>query len=185
MCLILIWSLSQVRCHDYVELLAELHLLPDFLLDHPKASLLVIDSMAFPFRHFDDLSQRTRLLHSVAQQLVTMATRHRVAVAITNQMTTRLRGGQSQLVPALGESWGHAPTIRLLLQWVGPTRLAAIFKSPGHMDATVQYQITSDGFRDVDQSQQPQSKRPRTHTDQSSGSEGERPAADLSRAEIQ
>lgn len=156
-----ILSFSQVRCHDYVELLAELHLLPDFLLDHPKSSLLVIDSMAFLFRHFDDLSQRTRLLHSVAQHLVTIATRHRIAVAVTNQMTTRLRAGQSRLIPALGESWGHAPTIRLLLQWVGLKRLATIFKSPGHIDATIPYQISLNGFRDADQSQQPQCKRPR------------------------
>ncbi|XP_033484304.2 DNA repair protein RAD51 homolog 3 isoform X1 [Epinephelus lanceolatus] len=160
-----------VRCHDYVELLAELHLLPDFLSDHPRVRLLVIDSVAFPFRqHFDELSQRTRLLSGLAQQLITMATTHNIAVVMTNQMTTRLRGSQSQLVPALGESWGHAPTIRLLLHWSGSQRLADIFKSPDHKAATVQYQITSEGFRDVDQSEQPPSKRPRTHTVQSAAS---------------
>uniref|UniRef100_A0AAQ4QQ84 DNA repair protein RAD51 homolog 3 n=1 Tax=Gasterosteus aculeatus aculeatus TaxID=481459 RepID=A0AAQ4QQ84_GASAC len=154
-----------VRCHDYVELLAELHLLPDFLSNHPKVRLLVIDSVAFPFRqHFDDLSQRTRLLNGLAQQLISMATSHKIAVLMTNQMTTRLRGGQSQQVPALGESWGHAATIRLLLHWAGPQRLANVFKSPNHMGATVRYQITSEGFRDVDQSEQPPSKRARKHT---------------------
>lgn len=164
--------LHQVRCHDYVELLAELHLLPDFLSEHPKVRLLVIDSLAFPFRqHFDELSQRTRLLSGLSQQLIAMATSHEIAVVMTNQMTTRLRGGHSSLVPALGESWGHAPTIRLLLHWAGPRRLAAIFKSPGHMNSTVQYQITSEGFRDVDQSEQLQSTRARTHTDQSAASQ--------------
>lgn len=159
--------MSQVRCHDYVELLAEIYLFPDFLSQHPKVRLLVIDSVAFPFRQlFNELSQRTRLLNGLAQQLIAIATRHNVAVVLTNQMTTRLRGGQSQLVPALGESWGHAPTIRLLLRWEGSRRLATIFKSPGHMDATIHYQITADGFRDADQSVRPQSKRPRTHTDQ-------------------
>ncbi|XP_078110268.1 DNA repair protein RAD51 homolog 3 [Sander vitreus] len=154
-----------VRCHDYVELLAEVHLLPDFLSEHPRVRLLVIDSVAFPFRqHFDDLSQRTRLLNGLAQQLISMATGHGIAVAMTNQMTTRLSGGQSQLVPALGESWGHAPTIRLLLHWAGSRRMAAVFKSPDHKGATVQYQITSEGFRDVGQSEQPPSKRPRTQT---------------------
>nr|XP_020469447.1 DNA repair protein RAD51 homolog 3 [Monopterus albus] len=155
-----------VRCHDYVELLAELHLLPDFLSDHPKSRLLVIDSVACLFRQFDDLSLRTRLLHSLTQQLIAMATRHHIAVVITNQMTTRLRGSHSQLVPAFGESWGHAPTIRLLLQWAGSRRMVAIYKSPCQMDATIQYQITSEGFRDADQPEQSQSKRPRTHTDQ-------------------
>ncbi|XP_042338185.1 DNA repair protein RAD51 homolog 3, partial [Plectropomus leopardus] len=161
-----------VRCHDYVELLAELQLLPDFLSEHPRVRLLVIDSVASPFRrHFDELSQRTRLLSGLAQQLIAMATSHNIAVVMTNQMTTRPGGGQTQLVPALGESWGHAPTLRLLLHWAGPQRLAAIFKSPGHMTATVQYQITADGFRDTDQSEQLPSKRPRTHSDQSAASQ--------------
>lgn len=160
--------LSQVRCHDYVELLAEVHLLPGFLSDHPRVRLLVIDNVASPFRQlFDELSQRTRLLSSLAQHLISMATSHEIAVVITNQMTTRLQASQSQLVPALGESWGHAPTIRLLLHWAGSRRLAAIFKSPYHMDTTVQYQITSEGFRDTDQSDEPQHKQPRTHANQS------------------
>ncbi|XP_035999315.1 DNA repair protein RAD51 homolog 3 [Fundulus heteroclitus] len=156
-----------VRCRDYVELLAELHLLPDFLRDRPKLRLLVVDSVAFPFlRLHDDLSQRTRLLQGLGLQLIATATCHSIAVVITNHMTTRLRGGQSQLVPALGDVWGHAPSIRLLLQWEESRRLASIVKSPGHMDATVQYQITCEGFRDADQSEQLQSKRPRIQTDQ-------------------
>lgn len=166
--------LAQVRCHDYVELLAELHLLPDFLSAHPRVRLLVIDNVASPFRRlFDELSLRTRLLYTIAQQLITMATSHELAVVLTNQMTTRIQGTQSQLVPALGESWGHAPTIRLLLQWAGSRRLAAIFKSPCHMDSTVQYQITAEGFRDADQSEEPQRKRPRKHTDQSGARPGD------------
>lgn len=168
---ILIGSLSrltQVRCHDYVELLAELHLLPDFLSQHPKIRLLVIDSVAFPFRLlFDELSQRTHLLNGVGQQLITMAINHNIAVVITNQMTTRIRDGQSHIVPALGECWGHAPTIRLLLQWEGSRRLATIFKSPCHVETMVQYQITPEGFRDADQSEMAHSKRPRMDTDQS------------------
>lgn len=152
-----------MRCLDYVELLAELHLLPDFLSAHPRVRLLVIDSVAFPFRQlFDEFSQRTRLLNNLAQQLIATATSYEIAVVLTNQMTTRIKGAQSQLVPALGDSWGHAPTIRLLLQWAGSQRLAAILKSPCHMDSVIQYQINSEGFRDADQSEQPQSKRPRT-----------------------
>uniref|UniRef100_A0A1A8QMM2 DNA repair protein RAD51 homolog 3 n=2 Tax=Nothobranchius rachovii TaxID=451742 RepID=A0A1A8QMM2_9TELE len=143
-----------VRCHDFVELMAELHLLPDFLRDWPRVRLLVIDSVAFPFLQlFDDLSQRTRLLQGLSQQLISIATSHNMAVVVTNHMTTRLRGDQSHLVPALGELWGHAPTIRLLLHWDGTQRLASILKSPCHMAATVQYQITCEGFRDANQSQ--------------------------------
>ncbi|TWW56050.1 DNA repair protein RAD51 homolog 3 [Takifugu flavidus] len=148
-----------VRCHDYIELLAELHLMPGFLSDHPRVRLLVIDSVASPFRPlFDELLQRTRLLSGFAQQLLSMATSHDIAVVITNQMTTRVQGAQSQLVPALGDSWGHAATIRLLLQWEGPQRLAIIVKSPCHRVSTVRYAITSEGFRDAEQWSEPLSQ---------------------------
>ncbi|XP_015223310.2 DNA repair protein RAD51 homolog 3 isoform X1 [Lepisosteus oculatus] len=138
------------RCHDYVELLAQTYLLPDFLSQHPKVRLVVIDSIAFPFRsNFEDLSLRTRLLNGLAQQLIQLATQHGVAVALTNQMTTKLGKSQSMLVPALGESWGHAATQRLLLHWEGPSRFASLYKSPSQREATVPFQITAQGFRDV------------------------------------
>ncbi|XP_029467326.1 DNA repair protein RAD51 homolog 3 isoform X5 [Rhinatrema bivittatum] len=94
--------LSQIyyfRCHDYVELLAQVHLLPDFLLQHPE-------------------------------------------VIMTNQMTTRIGQSQSMLVPALGESWGHAATIRLILHWQCQQRFATLYKSPSQKESTVPYQIT-------------------------------------------
>ncbi|XP_061590652.1 DNA repair protein RAD51 homolog 3 [Cololabis saira] len=160
-----------VRCHDYAELLAQLHLLPEFLRDRPKLRLLVIDSVTFPFRQqLNDLSLRTRILQGLAQRLIAMATSNDVAVLITNQMTTRLRGGQAQLVPALGDTWGHAPNVRLGLHWEGSQRVVAVLKSPGQPNAAVPYQITSEGFRDAHQSEQLQRKRPRTHTDQSASS---------------
>ncbi|XP_035636060.1 DNA repair protein RAD51 homolog 3 isoform X1 [Oncorhynchus keta] len=175
-------NLFLVRCHDYVELLAETYLLADFLAQHPGVRLVVIDSIAFSFRHdFEDLSQRTRLLNGLAQRLIQMATNHNVAVILTNQMTTKVWSGQSKLVPALGESWGHAATQRLILHWEGTHRLASLYKSPSQREATVPYQITGQGFRDAPPSDQPKasddpsvrqsgslSKRPRTEEDQSS-----------------
>ncbi|XP_005986848.1 DNA repair protein RAD51 homolog 3 [Latimeria chalumnae] len=138
------------RCHDYVELLAQAHLLPDFLSAHPKVRVVVIDSIAFPFRHdFDDLSLRTRLLNGLAQQLISTANDYKVAVVLTNQMTTRIGQNQSMLVPALGESWGHAATIRLILHWEGKNRMASLYKSPSQKEATIPYQITFQGFRDI------------------------------------
>uniref|UniRef100_A0A8C1GRM9 RAD51 paralog C n=1 Tax=Cyprinus carpio TaxID=7962 RepID=A0A8C1GRM9_CYPCA len=103
-------NLFLVRCHDYVELLAEVYLLPYFLSEHPEVRLVVIDSIAFPFRHdFEDLSQRT-------------TTQHSLAVVLTNQMTTRISNCPSKLVPALGESWGHTATQRLILHREGLRR---------------------------------------------------------------
>ncbi|XP_068124737.1 DNA repair protein RAD51 homolog 3 isoform X2 [Hyperolius riggenbachi] len=145
--------LSQIyyfHCQDYVELLAHIHALPDFLVQHSKVKLVVIDSIAFPFRHgFEDLSLRTRLLNTVAQQLISIANHHKLAVILTNQMTTRIGSNESFLVPALGDSWGHAATNRIILHWSGLQRSATLYKSPSHKESTVQYKIMHDGFRDV------------------------------------
>ncbi|XP_060613027.2 DNA repair protein RAD51 homolog 3 isoform X1 [Anolis sagrei] len=140
------------RCHDYVELLAQVYLLPDFLSEHPKVRLVAIDGIAFPFRHdWEDLSLRTRLLNGLAQQLISIANDHTLAVVLTNQMTTRFGQSHSSLVPALGESWGHAATIRLILHWDNKQRLATLYKSPSQKESTVPFSVTSHGFRDAEQ----------------------------------
>ena len=92
-------------------------------------------------------------------------------MVLTNQMTTKIyseRHKSSHLIPALGESWAHSPTHRLLLHWrkkggIGATnptttttsnplrssRLATIFKSPSQPERTVPFQVTSGGIRDA------------------------------------
>lgn len=157
-------NLFVVRCDDSAELLSQISALPSFLCKHPKVRLVIIDSIAFPFRHaryFEDLPLRTRLLLSAAHQLVSAATTHSVAVVMTNQMTTLVKGETSRLVPALGENWGHAANIRILLQ----NHTATVFKSPSHMTSAVQYRISADGFRD--QSEERKRARVELQTDQS------------------
>ncbi|XP_051680750.1 DNA repair protein RAD51 homolog 3 isoform X4 [Oryctolagus cuniculus] len=85
------------RCCDYTELLAQVYLLPDFLSEHSKVRLVIVDGIAFPFRHdLDDLSLRTRLLNGLAQQMISLANNHRLA---------KQRAGseveQTELEPAL------------------------------------------------------------------------------------
>jgi RAD51-like protein 2 len=142
------------RCQDYVQLLALMHILPDFLKEHSQVRVVVTDSIAFHFRHdFHDLALRTRLLNGLAQDSGRIAARHHVAVVLTNQMTTRFGGSDDgkgyQLVPALGESWGHAATLRLVLHWKNHTRQATLYKSPSSPETTVPYQITMGGVRDL------------------------------------
>ncbi|XP_074641737.1 DNA repair protein RAD51 homolog 3-like isoform X2 [Tubulanus polymorphus] len=142
------------RCHDYIELVALIHTLPDFLKEHSKVKLIVVDSIAFHFRHdFDDLSLRTRLLNGLSQSFIKLAALQKLSVVLTNQMTTKIspaHPGGSYLVPALGESWGHACTIRLILHWENKTRYATLYKSPSMAEATVPYQITMGGIRDIE-----------------------------------
>uniref|UniRef100_A0A8C5LTF9 DNA repair protein RAD51 homolog 3 n=1 Tax=Leptobrachium leishanense TaxID=445787 RepID=A0A8C5LTF9_9ANUR len=138
------------RCHDYVELLAQIHFLPVFLEQHSRVKLIIVDSVAFPFRHaFEDLSLRTRLLNTLAQQMISMAKEHDLAIIMTNQMTTKIGPRDSMLVPALGDSWGQAASIRLILTWENKQRLATLQKSPCQKTATVPFTITHQGFRDV------------------------------------
>lgn len=48
-----------------------------------QVKVIVVDSIAFPFRHnFDDLSLRTRLLTSMAQSCIKLATGFNVGVSI-------------------------------------------------------------------------------------------------------
>lgn len=87
-------------------------------------------------------------------------------------MTTKIysdRHKSSHLIPALGESWGHAPTHRLLLHWgktphsgkrasnesLCSSRLATIFKSPSRPEQSVAYRVTSGGVRDVEAASEP------------------------------
>uniref|UniRef100_A0A8C4RA12 DNA repair protein RAD51 homolog 3 n=1 Tax=Eptatretus burgeri TaxID=7764 RepID=A0A8C4RA12_EPTBU len=141
------------RCFDVTQLIAQSHLLPDFVDSHPKVRLVIIDSVASPFRHgVDDAALRTRLLISLAQRLAQLASTRRLAVVLTNQMTTRIHPNSTQsasLTPALGESWGHAATHRVILQWQGNRRFANLIKSPTRGEATVEFTVTSEGIRDV------------------------------------
>ncbi|XP_059525618.1 DNA repair protein RAD51 homolog 3 isoform X5 [Myotis daubentonii] len=71
-------------------------------------------------------------------------------VILTNQMTTKIDKNQAMLIPALGESWGHAATIRLIFHWdQKQSRLATLYKSPSQKESTVPFQITTQGFRDA------------------------------------
>lgn len=74
-----------------------------------------------------------------------------------NQVTTKLVGGSgggdqpaqqhARLVPALGDSWAHAATSRVILYWEQQARKAFIYKSPTQPAAAAEYTITAEGVR--------------------------------------
>ena len=63
---------------------------------------------------------------------------------MTNQMTTMLTGTDRllQQVPALGETWAHVPTQRLILYWHDHQRRAILYKSASVRQTDVCFQIT-------------------------------------------
>ncbi|CAI5938016.1 unnamed protein product [Closterium sp. NIES-64] len=112
--------------------------------------LVVIDSVTFHFRHgFTDMGLRSRLLASMARELLAIADEHNVAVVLVNQVTTKVEGEVSRLVPALGESWAHACTNRVILFWSGGQRFAHLFKSPYLRAGTAPFTVTSEGVRSL------------------------------------
>ncbi|KAH9492193.1 DNA repair protein rad51c [Bulinus truncatus] len=141
-------------CQDYTELLACVHLLPSFLSQHQKVKLVIVDSIACPFRQeFSDMSLRTKLLSMLAQSFSKMASQKSIAVVLINQMSTKipsLPGSYSaHLIPALGESWAHVSNIKLLLNWEINQRKAMLYKSPNNPELECFFQITAGGIRDI------------------------------------
>jgi RAD51-like protein 2 len=117
--------------------------------------LVVVDSIAFHYRCSSGTSQdyqdRTRALSQLAAFLNDVARDYNVAVVCLNQMTTKVVEGQSRLVPALGESWAHAVTTRLLLSCDNDNRRSCrLVKSPCMPPGTSYYQVNAMGIRDVE-----------------------------------
>jgi RAD51-like protein 2 len=56
-------------------------------------------------------------------------------------MTTKIDADGARLVPALGETWGHLPTNRIILSVSGNEHRAYLFKSASLPDAFARFQI--------------------------------------------
>jgi len=161
-------SLFVCRPYDAAELYATVKNMGSFLQRHPRVRVLVLDSIAFCFRHelTEDAGQRVRVLTDIAATLRNYAAERNLVVVVTNHMTTRFDrtsgnlGADDELAwlaPALGETWAHQPTTQMRLdrsnlssamgQSTGRATLTkSIEKATGR---TCLYQITEVGLRDV------------------------------------
>ena len=115
-----------------------------------------MDSVAFQFRvDFTDYALRSRLLSSIASKLTRLAVDRNIAVALINQITTKFgeKGSSSSsfLAPALGDTWAHACTSRVMLYWQDGHRYARLYKSPSRKNDCVPYMVTPDGVSGVPQ----------------------------------
>ena len=166
------------RARDSTEQLAIVDYLPQFLDAHREVRLIVVDSVTFHFRQdYADMPNRTRVLSQMAQSLMELAGNRQIAVVLMNQVTTKFlpstgsgastssfssssRGAVARLVPALGDSWAHAATNRVILYWQESVRHAFIFKSPTQPAAAAKYTVTGDGVRSIKPSSILSTKRP-------------------------
>jgi len=96
------------------------------ILGNSNVKLLILDSIAFHFRYpiLDGTPDIKATLQGIIQKLNTLAYTFKMAVIVTNQMTTRILkpsgngDNGSELIPALGESWSHSCSTSLQLDFV-------------------------------------------------------------------
>jgi len=168
------------RVHDEASLVATIQSLPGFIRSRENRSdditgvkLVVVDSIAFHYRSIGpntNYKARTQSLMKIAAFLSDLATTFDLAVVVVNQMTTKIdnsgRGAisdgtknewdsssGSRVTPALGESWAHATTTRLLLSEGNAensdVRHCTLVKSPHKPVGTASYIVTEMGIRDT------------------------------------
>jgi RAD51-like protein 2 len=147
---------SYYRVYDHVQLLAVVKSLASVIDSHEKQpgakpiKLIIMDSIAAPFRGFkmEELSNRSRILGSLVNDLRSVASKSKAAVVLVNQATTKVHsGGGADLVGALGETWKHQATHRIHLKFEGEIRTATLVKSSSLAQGTLTYRICPSGFR--------------------------------------
>jgi RAD51-like protein 2 len=169
------------RVHDISSQTSTLYSLPRFLLEQERkgrpVKLLVIDSLAFHHRaaasanrsknrsNRNNSLSHTYNLTRMATFLSELATEFEIAVVAMNHMTTRVdrkdtTGSGTKVVPALGESWAHSVTSRLIVDYyrrlnpgapltgdMRELRTCRLVKSPHKPPGTALFTITDKGIR--------------------------------------
>ncbi|BAT97728.1 hypothetical protein VIGAN_09125800 [Vigna angularis var. angularis] len=136
------------RVCSYTEQIALINYLDKFVMENKEVKIIIVDSVTFHFRQdFEDMALRTRLLSEMALKFMKLAKKFCLAVVMLNQVTTKFIEGSFQLTLALGDSWSHSCTNRIILFWNGNERHAFIDKSPSLKSASAPYSVTSRGIR--------------------------------------
>ncbi|CAK1593947.1 unnamed protein product [Parnassius mnemosyne] len=144
-------KLHYVNAFGLEKFCALMHQLPK-LIEENNIRLIVIDSIAFPFKEGISAKQRTGLLFRQMAELQRLAVEKQIAVVLTNEMSTRLGLSSGTVVGSLGDAWAHRCNIRLLLSAPDDPcgdRLALLLKSNIAPEAVAPFKITKEGIRDV------------------------------------
>lgn len=111
------------RTYDATEMYASLKHLATFLRKHPRVKAIVVDSLAFFFRHefADDMAKRARILTDIGMTLRSYGSEFNMLIIVTNHMTTKFDknlgdASEGWLAPALGDTWAHQPNTQLRVE---------------------------------------------------------------------
>lgn len=118
----------------------------NFFKGNKKVKLLIIDSFSLPLVcGFDDLLKRTKVIYDLLDALQFLAMEYKVAIVLTNQLTTTFVSPslEKKLVPSLSEGFGHRLHQRLLLC----NGNIYITKSICHKIDSAKFEITKSGIR--------------------------------------
>ncbi|XP_059051939.1 DNA repair protein RAD51 homolog 3 isoform X2 [Achroia grisella] len=123
-----------------------------FVEEHSNIRLIVIDSIAFPFKEGISPGQRTGLLFRLMADLQRLAMEKQIAVVLTNEMSTRVGLSTGSVVGSLGDAWAHRCNKRVLLSVASHSseRLALSLKSNTAYNNVARFKITQEGIRDVE-----------------------------------
>ncbi|KAM3961141.1 DNA repair protein RAD51 homolog 3 [Aphomia sociella] len=123
-----------------------------FIEEHPNIRLIVIDSIAFPYKEGISAGQRTGLLFRQMADLQRLAVEKQIAVVLTNEMSTRVGLSTGSVVGSLGDAWAHRCNKRVLLSVDNNScdRLALSLKSNNGHNNVGRFKITQEGIRDVE-----------------------------------
>lgn len=171
------------RVHDEASQTCTLYNLPQFLQDQEEkgkpVKILVIDSLAFHYRVASSIGtssnkgnflSTTTSLTRMAAFLQELASEFDLAVIALNHLTNKIdkdstgNAGGMKLVPALGESWAHSVTSRLMVDFyyrnvpnnndashgdsvMDEVRTCSLIKSPHKPNGTALFLITDKGIR--------------------------------------
>lgn len=143
------------RVFDQTELIALLNQLPAQFDSNPRVKVLIIDSIAYLFRQdVQEIGARNRVLSSIVQMLNDYALLYKVAVVVTNHVTTKIdideQGSKvGRVVPALGDHWAHCITNRVILEMDSDgNRIATLSKSLSRPYESIMYSVNEVGIRD-------------------------------------
>lgn len=131
------------------------------LLEHSirslNAGIVVIDSIAFHMRHGVSQNERQRVLQAIMHALIKLAHEYKVAIVVVNQAVVRpnAAGYEPGTAAALGESFAHMCSTRLVLGFDSFDRCAWLVKSPKHPHSSATFAVAHAGIRDLRKRQCP------------------------------